>query len=102
MTKTVDTVNHIRESNTNLEPIYIALDDRQIFALPTLTYRERLALTSKLLLAMLDHPSTAKHQRASAESVIRQINHDSLTNLGKERAEDERIARELKEAGLAG
>jgi hypothetical protein len=95
--KTVDNVNHVREINTNLKPIYIPTDAGQIFELPVLSYRERLALTTKLLVAMIDHPHTARHQSASAGSVIRQMVSDSLVNLLAEKAEDERIERELKE-----
>jgi hypothetical protein len=95
--KTVDTVNHVRAINTNLKPIYIPTDAGEIFQLPTLTYRERLALTTKLLLSITEHPGSARHHAASAGSVIRQMVSDSLVNLRAEKAEDERIERELKE-----
>jgi hypothetical protein len=42
-------------------PIYIPTDDRQIFTLPALSYRERVALAQKLLLSIQDHPCTARH-----------------------------------------
>jgi|GEM_PF-3933592 len=93
----VDTVNKIRERNTNLKPIYIPMDDGQIFTLPVLSYRERLALATKLLVAITDHPSTARHQVPITGTVIRQMTTDSLHNLAAEKAEDDRIERELKE-----
>jgi len=93
----VDTVNKIRASNTNLKPIYIPTDDGQIFTLPALTYRERLALATKLLVAITEHPSTARHQVAATGTVIRQMTSDSLHNLAAEKEEDELIERELKE-----
>ncbi|MHB8218319.1 MAG: hypothetical protein ACYDDS_19775 [Candidatus Sulfotelmatobacter sp.] len=94
---TVDTVNHVREINTNLEPIYISTDAGKWFELPSLTYRERLALTTKLLRVMTTHPHTARHQVPSADSVIRQMTFDSEANLQAEKEEDERIERELKQ-----
>jgi len=99
--KTVDTVNHVREININLKPIHIPMDAGGIFTLPNLTYRERIALTTKLLLAITEHPHSARHQGASAGSVIRQMVSDSLANLRAEKAEDERIERELKEQAEA-
>lgn len=97
--KTVDTINHIREINTNLKPITITTDAGENFELPALTYRERLALTTKLLTTITEHPSSARHQAASSGNVIRQMVSDSLLNLRAEKLEDERIERELKEAG---
>jgi hypothetical protein len=94
---TVDTVNHVREINTNLPTITIPTDAGQSFELPALTYREHLALTTNLLIDICDHSHTAKHQSASAGSVIRQITFDAEANLQAEKAEDERIERELKE-----
>lgn len=92
-----DTVNHIREISINLNPISISTDDGDIFELPALSYRERIALTVKLLADVTEHRSTARHQAAIAGTVMRQLIHDSLFNLGAEKAEDARIERELRE-----
>lgn len=96
---TIDTVNHVREINTNLPAISIPTDDGKSFELSTLTYRERLRLTAKLLLATTDHPSTACHQVAGASAVIRQLREDSEKNLQAEIAECARIELELLEEG---
>jgi hypothetical protein len=96
---TVDTVNHVRDLNTNLTPITIPTDAGGAFELPALTYRERLRLAAKLLLAITDHQSTARHQVAGASTVIRQLREDSENNLQAELAECLRIEWELKDAG---
>lgn len=92
-----DTVNHIREINTNLKPISISTDAGDVFELPALSYRERIALATKLLADITDHSSSARHQAAAAGTVMRQLTTDSLSNLGAEKAEDARIERELRE-----
>lgn len=42
-------------------PIYIPTDDGSIFALPALSFRERIALAQKLLLSLTEHDSTPRH-----------------------------------------
>jgi hypothetical protein len=95
----VDTVNHVREINTNLTPITIPTDAGKSFELPALTYRERLRLAEKLLIATTDHPSTAKFQAPSSGAVIRQMVDDATTNLLAEQAEAIRIELALKKEG---
>jgi|ERR1700691_2624073 hypothetical protein len=96
---TVDTVNHVREINTNLTPINILTDDGKSFELPTLTYRERLRLAAQLLTDIVAHPSSARHQVPSTLTVIRQLREDSEKNVLAEQAEAIRIELELKKAG---
>lgn len=97
--KTVDTVNHVRELNTNLPTISVLTDDGGIFQISSDTYRERLRLTAQLLTDIAKHPSTARHQVASISAVIRQLREDSENNLQAEIAECARIELELLEEG---
>jgi len=97
---TVNTVNYVKELNNKLTPITVYTDAERI-ELPTLTYRERIALTTQLLLSITEHPHSARHQAASAATVIGQMALDSNHNLHAETAEDERIERELKEQAEA-
>jgi len=95
----VDTVNHVREINTNLPTITIPTDAGDAFELPKLTHRERMRLTAKLLTAITEHPSTARHQVACASAVIRQLREDSEKNLQAEINEVARIVLELQQEG---
>lgn len=43
------------------KPIYIPTDDGNVFTLPALSYRERIALAQKLLLSLAEHSTTPRH-----------------------------------------
>lgn len=42
-------------------PIYIPTDAGDIFTLPVLSFRERVALAQKLLLSLAEHSETPRH-----------------------------------------
>jgi hypothetical protein len=51
-------------------PIYIPTDAGDIFTLPPLSYRERIALAQKLLMSLAEHGATPRHLVTDINRVV--------------------------------
>ena len=66
------------------KPIYIPTDAGDIFTLPALSYRERIALAQKLLLSLAEHNTTPRHL---VSDINRAVGTMTLASLAALRAE---------------
>ena len=67
------------------KPIYIPTDTGDIFQLPPLSYRERIALAQKLLLSLALHEATPRHLVSDINRAVGTLTIASLQALRMEK-----------------
>jgi hypothetical protein len=67
------------------KPIFIPTDAGDIFQLPPLSYRERIALAQKLLLSLAEHGTTQRHLVSDINRVVSTLTLASLQALRQEK-----------------
>jgi hypothetical protein len=66
-------------------PIYIPTDAGDIFQLPSLSYRERIALVQKLLWSIAEHGATQRHLVSDIHRMVSTLTMTSLQALRLEK-----------------